>query len=57
LDETAIRGVGRWTVKMLLIFGLGRQDVLSVSFACGTRSMREARQPRSDAARGPLRAI
>lgn len=26
----AIRGVGRWTVEMLLIFTLGRQDVLPV---------------------------
>lgn len=25
---TSIRGVGRWTVEMLLIFGLGRADVL-----------------------------
>lgn len=25
---TTIRGVGRWTVEMLLIFGLGRPDVL-----------------------------
>ena len=27
---TGIRGVGRWTVEMLLIFGLGRPDVLPV---------------------------
>jgi DNA-3-methyladenine glycosylase II len=27
---TAARGVGRWTVEMLLIFQLGRQDVLPV---------------------------
>lgn len=27
---TAIRGVGRWTVEMLLIFSLGRRDVLPV---------------------------
>jgi len=27
---TGIRGVGRWTVEMLLIFALGRQDVLPV---------------------------
>jgi DNA-3-methyladenine glycosylase II len=26
----AIRGVGRWTVEMLLIFTLGRQDILPV---------------------------
>lgn len=26
---TRIRGIGRWTVEMLLIFGLGRPDVLS----------------------------
>lgn len=27
---TAIRGIGRWTVEMLLIFGLGRADILPV---------------------------
>lgn len=27
---TRIKGVGRWTVEMLLIFGLGRPDVLPV---------------------------
>lgn len=27
---TAVRGVGRWTVEMLLMFNLGRGDVLSV---------------------------
>jgi DNA-3-methyladenine glycosylase II len=27
---TSIRGIGRWTVEMLLIFTLGRQDVLPV---------------------------
>lgn len=27
---TAIRGVGQWTVEMLLIFKLGRRDVLPV---------------------------
>lgn len=28
---TAIRGIGVWTVEMLLIFGLGRPDVLPVT--------------------------
>ena len=28
---TAVRGVGRWTVEMLLIFRLGRPDVLPLS--------------------------
>lgn len=27
---TAVRGIGRWTVQMLLMFHLGRQDVLPV---------------------------
>jgi 3-methyladenine DNA glycosylase/8-oxoguanine DNA glycosylase len=27
---TAVRGIGRWTVEMLLIFRLGRPDVLPV---------------------------
>lgn len=29
-DLTRIRGIGRWTVEMLLIFRLGRPDVLAV---------------------------
>ena len=29
-DRQRIRGVGRWTVEMLLIFTLGRPDVLPV---------------------------
>jgi DNA-3-methyladenine glycosylase II len=33
---TSIRGVGRWTVEMLLIFTLGRPDVLPVD-DCGVR--------------------
>ena len=28
---TAVRGIGRWTVEMMLIFRLGRPDVLPVS--------------------------
>ncbi|HEY2953337.1 MAG TPA: DNA-3-methyladenine glycosylase 2 family protein, partial [Verrucomicrobiae bacterium] len=28
LRLTEVRGVGRWTVEMLLIFQLGREDVL-----------------------------
>lgn len=27
---TGIKGVGRWTVEMLLMFGLGREDIFSV---------------------------
>ena len=27
---TAVRGIGRWTVEMLLIFRLGRPDILPV---------------------------
>jgi 3-methyladenine DNA glycosylase/8-oxoguanine DNA glycosylase len=27
---TEVRGIGRWTVEMLLVFGLGRPDVLPV---------------------------
>ncbi|HQX24796.1 MAG TPA: DNA-3-methyladenine glycosylase 2 family protein, partial [Pseudomonadota bacterium] len=27
---TAVRGIGRWTVEMMLIFRLGRADVLPV---------------------------
>jgi 3-methyladenine DNA glycosylase/8-oxoguanine DNA glycosylase len=28
---TLVRGIGRWTVEMLLLFRLGRSDVLPVS--------------------------
>ena len=28
---TGVRGIGRWTVEMLLIFRLGRPDVLPVA--------------------------
>jgi 3-methyladenine DNA glycosylase/8-oxoguanine DNA glycosylase len=28
---TEIRGIGQWTVEMLLIFGLGRPDILPVT--------------------------
>ena len=27
---TSLRGIGRWTVEMMLIFNLGRSDVLPV---------------------------
>jgi 3-methyladenine DNA glycosylase/8-oxoguanine DNA glycosylase len=27
---TAVRGIGRWTVEMLLIFKLGRPDILPI---------------------------
>ena len=30
LRLTAVRGIGRWTVEMLLIFQLGREDILPV---------------------------
>ncbi|MCX6996653.1 MAG: DNA-3-methyladenine glycosylase [Kiritimatiellaeota bacterium] len=50
---TAIKGVGRWTVEMLLIFNLGRPDVLPVhdlgvrrgyQIAYGKRSLPEPEQ-------------
>ena len=53
-DETLIdrlitlRGVGRWTVEMLLIFTLGRQDVLPVDdFAvrAGWQKLRKLEAP------------
>jgi 3-methyladenine DNA glycosylase/8-oxoguanine DNA glycosylase len=55
---TAVRGIGRWTVEMLLIFRLGRQDVLPVDdygirkgFAVAFRK-RELPAPRDVAKRG-----
>lgn len=50
---TAVRGIGRWTVEMLLIFQLGRPDVLPVDdfgvrngfrIAYGRRSMPTPKQ-------------
>jgi len=49
---TSIRGVGRWTVEMLLIFNLGRMDVLPVDDYALRRSiaavygMKEAPTPK-----------
>lgn len=55
---TAVRGIGRWTVEMLLIFRLGRGDVLPTT-DYGIRkgfklaySMRELPTPRQIAERG-----
>src|SRR5207249_2015127 len=55
---TAVRGIGRWTAEMLLIFRLGRPDVLPTTdygirkgFA-KTFRMRELPTPREVAARG-----
>ena len=57
---TVVRGIGRWTVQMLLIFRLGRPDVLAVddygvrkgfshrlrqAQAAGPDGPREARRP------------
>jgi 3-methyladenine DNA glycosylase/8-oxoguanine DNA glycosylase len=50
---TSIKGIGRWTAEMLLIFNLGRQDVLPVDdlgvrkgfqFAYGKRNLPEPEQ-------------
>lgn len=38
---TAVKGVGRWTAEMYLIFGLGRPDVLSLGDAGLQRAARE----------------
>src|SRR5206468_340232 len=55
---TRVRGIGRWTVEMLLIFRLGRPDVLPVDdygirkgFALACRK-RELPAPRDVAKRG-----
>jgi 3-methyladenine DNA glycosylase/8-oxoguanine DNA glycosylase len=64
---TAVRGVGRWTVEMLLIFRLGRPDVLPVD-DYGVRKgfmlfrgLRELPSPRELAAYGerwrPYRSV
>lgn len=41
-EVTAIKGVGRWTADMLLMFSLGRPDVLPVGDLGIQRMMREA---------------
>ena len=56
-----VRGVGRWTVEMLLMFRLGRADVLPVS-DLGIRKgfARHLRQPPSAGGhhhRAPRRAL
>lgn len=64
---TSIRGVGRWTVEMLLIFNLGRKDVFPVDDYAIRRSvalvlgMKEAPTPKQLIAVGeawrPLRTV
>ena len=64
---TPVRGIGRWTVEMMLIFRLGRPDVLPVD-DLGVRKglqridrLAEAPTPRALAARGarwaPFRSV
>ena len=58
---TAVRGIGPWTVEMLLIFRLGRPDVLPVS-DFGVRQGLHAHVPQDRAAdaqgtAGPRRAL
>lgn len=52
---TAVRGVGRWTVEMYLMFGLGRPDVLAVDDLGlrkgAARIMRRKELPTPDALR------
>ena len=56
---TAVRGIGPWTVEMLLIFRMGRPDVLLVPGGPGTALMRAPRRPvrprRSSPTPGPGR--
>jgi len=44
---TTVRGVGRWTVEMLLVFELGRPDVLPVSDLGIRKGMQRVRRLRS----------
>ena len=61
---TEVRGIGRWTVEMFLMFRLGRPDVLPADdygirkgFARGLRQARAARAPGSREARRALEAV
>ncbi len=40
-DLTAVRGVGDWTAKMFLMFGLGREDVFPVEDLAVRRGMKK----------------
>jgi len=44
---TEIKGIGRWTVEMFLIFNLGRPDVLPVDDLCVRRGFQAAYQKRT----------
>ena len=54
---TQIRGVGRWTVEMLLIFGLGRTDVLPVDDLGVRRGYQLAFRKRREPSRQELRRV
>jgi methylated-DNA-[protein]-cysteine S-methyltransferase len=64
---TAVRGIGRWTVEMLLIFRLGRPDVLPAddygvrkgyALAFGTRALPSRREVEARGARWrPYRTV
>jgi methylated-DNA-[protein]-cysteine S-methyltransferase len=64
---TAVRGIGRWTVEMLLIFRLGRADVLPAddygvrkgyALAFGTRALPSRREVEARGARWrPYRTV
>lgn len=55
LNLTKLWGIGQWTAEMFLIFGLGRQDVLSTSDAGLARAHRQLYESSNDTARHPCR--
>ncbi len=54
---TQIRGIGRWTVEMLLIFGLGRVDVLPVDDLGVRRGYQLAFGKKREPTRAELRRV
>ena len=53
---TAVKGVGRWTVEMLLIFRLGRPDVLPVLDLGIRKAVQRSLRPQRPRARRAHRA-
>ncbi|MFB6094293.1 MAG: DNA-3-methyladenine glycosylase [Halanaeroarchaeum sp.] len=52
---TAVRGIGPWTAKMFLLFGLGREDVFPVEDLGIRKAMRSVVDPDLD--RSGMRAV
>ncbi len=54
---TQVRGIGRWTVEMMLMFQLGRPDILPVDDFGVRNGFRLGLRPAEDAAPESTRAL